>query len=303
MIRGRRKAAFAEHAKVEKRETKAWQDVDEELGEHMTLGAIVVLFGGWTWQPAVVGAKRLAATCAKLGQPWIIEDYMSGLTMYLVLRRRSRHLLKQSWEMFEEHYNKDELAAARGDDKAKMEGSGTASAGGPKTPATAAGGTSGTPKGMDSKGEDKELPDGKSTAAGGHTPPPKTEAKEGLEQALTKEASKVKAQLLKHRSMAKTLIEAIHCEPEWDWANNAPNVGDLEFKLGALDGGIAKSPFNSALLINDPKSMKNRAGASFQVGLAEFNKLLEPVGIVQDAISCLMQQHNCKLALRRRRAA
>ncbi len=53
------KAEFADHGKVGKRETKAWQDIDEEMGEHMPLGAIVKHFGGWTWEPAV---ERLAAT-------------------------------------------------------------------------------------------------------------------------------------------------------------------------------------------------------------------------------------------------
>ena len=100
------KATFEQYGKEGKRESKAWQDIDEELGEHMTLGAVVKLFGGWKWEPAITGAKRLAAACAKLGKPWITVDGMSGLTMYLVLRKRNRHLMKTSFELFEEHYSK-----------------------------------------------------------------------------------------------------------------------------------------------------------------------------------------------------
>lgn len=141
------------------------------------------------------------------------------------------------------------------------------------------------------KGKKGTKPDGAETED--HSPA----AKPGLEQVLVKEANKVKAQLMKHRSTAKTLIETIHSQPEWGWANNSQNVGELELKLGHLEREIVKSPFNSAFLINDAKAMKDRSGAAFQVNLESFNKLLEAVGAVQGCISCLMQKHKIELAM------
>ena len=69
----------------------------------MPLGAVIKLYGGWRSKEAICGAKRLAATCCRLGKPWVMIDEMSGLTMYLVLRRQFKHILKQKWEIYEEH--------------------------------------------------------------------------------------------------------------------------------------------------------------------------------------------------------
>ncbi len=99
------KAEYSDYARSGKKETKAWQDIDEEIGEHKTFGAIVQSFGGFEWQPAINGAKRYAATCARLGNPWMVVDEMSGLQMYLVLKRVYKHVITQKWQLYEDHWN------------------------------------------------------------------------------------------------------------------------------------------------------------------------------------------------------
>ena len=37
----------------------------------MTFGALVVHYGGWTWPPAIAGAKATAAKCTLLGGKWL----------------------------------------------------------------------------------------------------------------------------------------------------------------------------------------------------------------------------------------
>eukprot|EP00969_Alexandrium_andersonii_P304650 13466484-Alexandrium_andersonii.AAC.1 len=45
----------------ERRHTRSYADVSEEIGEYMPLGAIVMKLGAWADANAVAGAKRYAS--------------------------------------------------------------------------------------------------------------------------------------------------------------------------------------------------------------------------------------------------
>ena len=49
-----------------KEHLKSYQSVDTDMGEMLTFGAMVTLYGGWGRKPAIDGAKRTAGKCAKL---------------------------------------------------------------------------------------------------------------------------------------------------------------------------------------------------------------------------------------------
>ena len=80
--------AKTEYGKVlgRARKTVSYSTVDTTRGMYMTLGAIIQHLGGWQWGPAIVGAKRLAAQCARLGGKWHKKDEFTGLSKFLVLQ-------------------------------------------------------------------------------------------------------------------------------------------------------------------------------------------------------------------------
>ena len=94
------KAKYKDHV-VGKSFERSWQTVDRSNGELLTFGAIVLKFGGWTWKPAIIGAKNLTLRCAALGGKWIHRDEWSGLHFFLVLSKEYEDLFHRSWSEFE----------------------------------------------------------------------------------------------------------------------------------------------------------------------------------------------------------
>ena len=72
------KAAWAKakfkHVLSENTYEKAFMMVDTTIGEYVAFGACVLALGGWSWSPAVEGAKRAFARCASMGGKWIYRD-------------------------------------------------------------------------------------------------------------------------------------------------------------------------------------------------------------------------------------
>ncbi len=114
------------------------------------------------------------------------------------------------------------------------------------------------------------------------------------EAELVREANKVKSQLLKHRSHARTLAEEIRrANKEWLWANNDQNVGELEQKIRDLEKALSTSTFATGFLIHDSKKMKDHAGSSFMVELEQFVLLLPLVGALQATCKTILQRSRC----------
>ena len=72
----------------------------------MTLGAVVVHLGGWSWEPAIRGAITLAAKCQLLGKPWVERDPFTGMVNYMVMSRKWQDVFKKRWSTFEEQWSK-----------------------------------------------------------------------------------------------------------------------------------------------------------------------------------------------------
>ena len=297
-------SVYAGHAKKGKKKSQAWQDINESIGEHKTLGAIVVMFGGWSWPPAVEGAKRLAATCSRLGPPWVIKDSMSGLAMYLVLKTQFKHVLAKSWSMYEDFWEQEAAGGNGGNggggtaNTATTGGAAASGSGGGGTPrrATAGGAPASAPTPPSAK---RGITGGKSSLAkrlkkkDGETPtPPKKDAGDVM---LLRDAAKVKAQVVKFRAMGKQLAEAITSgAAEWKRLNNDDNVGLLKTALKTLDDTIEKDAFLSNFLLYDPKSMKEQAGPSFPTKLRSFIALQALIGDVQSETHFLMSTQKAK---------
>ena len=76
-----------QHETKGKRFEDGYSRIERTKGKMYTLGGIVQLYGGWTWQPAVEGAVRTASKCALLGGQWHEVDEWSGLAFYFVLSK------------------------------------------------------------------------------------------------------------------------------------------------------------------------------------------------------------------------
>ena len=57
-----------------KRQTKKLTQADQVKGSWHTFGGLVIKYGGWSWQPAICGAKNTALKCSLLGGRWLKVD-------------------------------------------------------------------------------------------------------------------------------------------------------------------------------------------------------------------------------------
>ena len=81
-----------------KRYEREYQTVDTTLGECLTFGAMVLKYGGFSWAPAVAGAKATAAKCTLLGGKWSMKDEFSGMHMFMVLSKGHGDISTRKWK-------------------------------------------------------------------------------------------------------------------------------------------------------------------------------------------------------------
>ena len=72
----------------------------ETWGELMTFGSLVIALGGWTWPPALQGAKLVALKCARMGGRWCWRDPWSEMLMFRKLHHSDSELFTKCWEEF-----------------------------------------------------------------------------------------------------------------------------------------------------------------------------------------------------------
>ena len=275
------KATFA-NVLVGKKHQVSYQVVDTTLGEHMTFGSLVQHLGGWQWAPAVAGAKRLAGKCAKLGGKWISQDAFTELTTFLVLKKQHMDVFEESWLQFQKEFSDKEVKnsgsallveAAVDAGVAAVEGSNKATAEQPS-------------KKIAGNKVKKEIDLIKAEPG---VAPKKGPGDEG--HGLLKEAVRVKALLVKHRSAAQALAGQIQSgHSEYKWANNPENVGILLVGLDTLNGRL--NMFASEFLIQDSKIMQLKTGTKWLSELENFVKLKDAIGDVQKQTSMLLSMHN-----------
>ena len=77
---------------------RSLQQIDEHDEEMVTFGQLVVHYGGWRWDGAIIGAKNTAAACAKLGGRWIEVDPWSKLLRFRLITKKERERFTRAWE-------------------------------------------------------------------------------------------------------------------------------------------------------------------------------------------------------------
>ena len=110
----------------QKRKTVSYSTVDTTRGTYMTLGAAIQHLGGWQWGPAIVGAKRLAAQCARLRGKWHTKDEFTGLSKFLVLQEEYADTLTECWERLTTWRKEKEVISHPGGDGQPPSGTGSA---------------------------------------------------------------------------------------------------------------------------------------------------------------------------------
>ena len=66
-------------------------------GQMYTFGGLVMLYGGWTWAPAIAGAKNTAAKCYLLGGRYCETDEYSGLMMFRAVSKQDAEEFNRTW--------------------------------------------------------------------------------------------------------------------------------------------------------------------------------------------------------------
>ena len=79
---------------------------NEEVGEYLTYGAIVMKLGGWQWEEAMHGARSYITKATLLGPPWAETCDMSGLKLYFYVHKRRRVVFVEKWQHYQEEFRK-----------------------------------------------------------------------------------------------------------------------------------------------------------------------------------------------------
>ena len=210
-------------------------------------------------------------------------DPFSGLTQFLVLKKTYQSEFSKKWQQFENHVTncsvKDGRTDKSGDggkigDKSKADDKGKD---GDKGKADNKG------KDGDKNTDDDKKKDGDKAkgGSGGKTGDKEKAGKGGNPQKQSddvKAANLLKARLLKHRVAAQNLVQMIHSDKSYKWADNDANVGSLEDKLAVLEGSLT-GPIRE-FLVQDMKVMADKYTKQWPAELQNFRKsekLLENV--------------------------
>ena len=113
----------------EKSFTQDHDKIESYMCERMTFGSLVRHYGGWTWAPAVEGAKIHAAKCCALGGVWATTCEWSGLELFTVMKEQWGDTFSQRWREFQREYSEVMTQASPDNDASALADSSTATAG------------------------------------------------------------------------------------------------------------------------------------------------------------------------------
>jgi hypothetical protein len=237
--------------KESKTHEKSWRRIDREHGSYMTIDQLLMNEGGeHPSTDAVAGVHTLVAKNVTMGSPWVAIHPQTKRTLYLVLRFEYQEEYAVSWTTCQNEMSHGNLAVVNT----------TAAPDAADDVATVVPPTT-SPR--------RALPADKGT-----TPKPKVKAKAkvksstapasaGGDDALWKDAQKMKALFSKTTSAALDVGELIKLNAEWSWAANAQNGGALEADLVSLKAKL--TPFIRAFITEDSSGMKKRFGEEILV--------------------------------------
>lgn len=218
-------------AKVEKAKTfnKELVTTQRCKGKMLTFGALVVEYGGWEWPPAVEGAKRTAAKCARLGGKWCEVDHFSELLLFRKIDKEDEEEFKRSWGLL---IRSGSVTDSAGNDAASSSTTTTTAtvppqAGTGKDDKTTPGQKPGSNENEHAK-DDKKRKRGSSEGGVEGQPQPKVTA-------LTS-ASKFRPLFLKVVQGAELLIKQIEGSDQYKWARGS-ELEELKEKLQLAEQG------------------------------------------------------------------
>ena len=93
------------YLEVSKDFVEKWKTVDTEKGEYMTLGSLVLSFGGWEWPDALRAAQCHALKCLKMRGKWLFYDEMANIMHFLKMRKQFTEEMTKRWRMCTKWHN------------------------------------------------------------------------------------------------------------------------------------------------------------------------------------------------------
>ena len=256
-----------------KEHLKSYESVDTDLGEMLTFGAMVLLYGGWSWKPAVTGAKRTLGKCSQLGGKWLDKDPFSELARCFILRKQHAGIFAEKWAEYEKEVS-------------DITNKGIC---GPATSTSAL--TAGTAKVARLEPcttPAKRHPE-KAKLAGKVKAEPVSESK-AVATKLLKQAVQVKAQIGKHRSAAENLVRIIKSEPSYAWADSGASRGALELCLAELESCICT--FAKDFMVLPLKVVEEKYGTKWLAELETFCSIQLVVGKMQKLTDKIISMHS-----------
>lgn len=252
--------------------TLSYEVMDESIGEHLSLGAIVMRLGGWSWKPAVLGAQKLAARCVALGGRWVKKCDWTGLLLFYYVEKKYMDRFHNAWTEFEAYPDSQKGVGGEGCARAAIKhGSGR-----PPAP---------TPALMPPANEAKD--DEKPTKKAKHT---KTPDDRDLTK-LVKEGTKVKAQYQKLQLAATSLISRVDSgEKAWSWADHPESIGNVKKALQTVLENT--TTFGCEFLIQDAKGLRDQYGTRFASEMENFVALAGDLAVLQKSTAMILTMHS-----------
>ena len=91
--------------KIKTEKATSFSKEDSTRSDMLTFGGVVLLFGGWSWTPAIEGAKRACTKCVLLGGDYAEMDEFSELMHYRIFRKQYVETWKTRWTTFATKFN------------------------------------------------------------------------------------------------------------------------------------------------------------------------------------------------------
>ena len=247
-----------ENQKLVKSTKKTLEKSNKLKGKWFTLGGLVASYGGWDWEPAVEGAKRTAAKCARLGASWAERDECSGSMFYRKLEKSDAEEFVQAWQELKEQF----VVKEKRDPVQEVQEVPSTLKRKPEAP--------GAPN----------PPPSNNTKYGKTVPPQQDEATpKGESKNVMRESAKFKVTFLKQVQAAEMLIGKIKVDDAYTWARGA-ELAELEDVLARTQMGC--TAFIKDFLVQDTQSVTEAYSPATTI--AEMNRFLECKPLVTDLV-------------------
>jgi hypothetical protein len=198
---------------------KGFQRIDTTKGQYRNIGQVIVNQGGWQDPEAIRGSLELAKQCLTMGPPWIMQHPQTRRMLLLELDFSYSEEMVEKWEEYKCALKAS--AAPTSTSQAKAQAKARAKAASSKPPTTT-----------------------------------HTSTLHDKNKKLWADAAKLKTLFLQSTAKSTEIIGTIADAPEWAWANNKDNVGELTSAMKELKSSV--SPWCRSFVTEDLPVVKKR---------------------------------------------